>query len=41
MVFIILNSLGFPGKYTQILGGFSQTAMEYLAFGLEILLMMS
>ncbi len=40
IVFIILNSLGFPGKYTQILGGFSQTAMEYLAFGLEILLMM-
>lgn len=40
IVFIFLGSIGFPGTYRQILGGFVDTLYEYLSFLLQIAIML-
>lgn len=41
IVCIILNSLGFPGRYTELLGNSISTLCEYGCFALQIILMMT
>lgn len=41
IVCIILNSLGFPGRYTELFGSSLSTLCEYGCFGLQIILMMT
>lgn len=41
IVFIILNSLGFPGKYEQFFGSISSTLCEYGSFLMQIVLMLT
>ena len=40
MVLILLVSMGFPGRYTRLLGGSSSTLLEYGTFGLQLVLML-
>ena len=35
---ILLVSMGFPGRYTRLLGGSSSTLLEYGTFGLQLVL---
>lgn len=39
--FIMLVSLGFPGKYEVIVGEQGDMAFQYLSFGLQIMVMLS
>ena len=41
IVCIILNSLGFPGRYTELFGNSISTLCEYGCFALQIILMMT
>ena len=40
IIFVIVISLGFPGKYTRLLGGGSEKLFEYSAFILQIAVML-
>jgi len=40
VVLILLVSMGFPGRYTRLLGGSSSTLLEYGTFGLQLVLML-
>lgn len=40
IVFIFLGSIGFPGTYSRIIGGFFNTLYEYLSFFVQIALML-
>lgn len=37
---ILLVSMGFPGRYTRLLGSASSTLLEYTAFGMQLALML-
>ena len=39
VVFVILVSLGFPGKYTELFGGGISSLAEYGSFLIQILMM--
>ena len=41
IVFIFLGSIGFPGTYRQIFGGFIETLYEYLSFLMQIVIMLT
>lgn len=41
IVFIFLGSIGFPGTYRQIFGGFIETLYEYLSFLMQIMIMLT
>ena len=40
VIFILLVSFGFPGKYTMLLGSASSKILEYASFGAQLLLML-
>lgn len=40
VIFILLVSFGFPGKYTMLLGSASSKILEYSSFGAQLLLML-
>ena len=41
IVFIFLGSIGFPGTYRQVFGGFVETLYEYLSFLMQIVIMLT
>ena len=41
IVFIFLGSIGFPGTYRQVFGGFIETLYEYLSFLMQIVIMLT